>query len=122
MEGNKRLCRRPAGYRVHHGRFNLDKTFSLQIRSDKVDDPGADSEGSARKIVGHEVEVTLAITRLHVRQTVKFFRQRTQRLCQQVKFINKDTQFTGPGFKQCTFRSKDIPDIPMFEFVIDFLG
>ena len=68
--------RRPAGLCLQHRRLHLHKAATVQEPAQRGDDLGAQDEDLAGGGIGLEVQVALAVARLHVLQPVELLRRR----------------------------------------------
>ena len=77
---DERTRRGAAIERLHHGRFHFDEAARFQLPAQRRDDARARDEHLADLGVGDQVQVALAVARLHVLQAVPFLRHGEQRL------------------------------------------
>jgi len=113
--GLERPRRRAAGQRVHHRRFDFEKTVVRHEIADRLHHPAARDEGQPRLFVGDQIDVTVAVFLLDVGETVEFFRQRAQRLGQQADVVAMHGQLASLGFHQRAFAADDVADVETLE-------
>jgi hypothetical protein len=65
--------------------------------------------------VDDQVDITLAITLLHVAETMPLVRQRAQRFGQQAQYVGLHRQLAGLGAGQYAFGSHDVAHVPALE-------
>ena len=80
MARDERLCRRATRNGLHHRSLDFDKSPRVQETPNLADDLAAFQEYLLHLVVGHQIEVTLAIADFGVFQAVPFGRRRPQRL------------------------------------------
>jgi len=85
---------------MHHRCFDFDVTASIKEFPQFPDNPGARFEHLARLLVGDQVEITLPVAQLDVRQPMPFLGQRQQRFRKKENLLDPDGQFIGLGSKQ----------------------
>jgi len=107
--------RRAAVDRLQHRRFHLDEAAGFQLPADGRNDFRARDENVAHFGVGDQIEIALAVARLDVFETVKFFRHREQRLRQELQPFHMQAQFTGTRAEEITFRADDVAEIEQAE-------
>src|SRR5258708_23056340 len=106
MMSLKRLRRSAAGYRVHHLRYELDKTRGMEKLPDLAENSTPDQKCPARFRICDQVEVTLAISNLDIGHSMPFIGQRPQCLRQQLERFSAHGRFAGLSDKRVT----DNPD------------
>ena len=72
--------------------------------------------------VDDEVEVTLAITDLNIRQAMPFLGKGTKRLGQELKRLDLDREFPGLCPEDLSFDPDDVPDIELLEELEGFVA
>ncbi len=73
--GNKRTCRGAAGDGMHHRRFHFDVSALVEEAADFANDGRALDEHVPRISVRDQIQITLAVTNLHILKPMPFFRQ-----------------------------------------------
>ncbi len=118
---NKRPRSRSSGNRVHHRRFD----FNIAARIEKLPQGSYDlralRKDLARFLVCNQIEITLAISQLNIRQPVPLFGQRQQRFRQKRDFVDPNRQFAGLGSKQMPAnpdRITQVEQVEQFESLI----
>ena len=106
---------RAAGLRLQHGRFDLEKPARVEKIADRGDNAAALDEHVAHMRVGDQIDVTLAVTDVHVLEAVPFFRQAHERLGQEREFFHPQAFLPHLGSKKLAFRGNDIADIQQTE-------
>ena len=86
------------------------------------DDLRTHAEGLAHVFVDDQVNVTLTIALLGVRQAVVLVRQRTQGLGQQAHVGHFDVQVALAGTRQGAFGGNDVAHVPGFHRGQGFFG
>ena len=72
---------------VQHGRLNLHKAPRPEKLAYLALNPRAQHKSAPRIVVDNQIEVSLAVYLLAVGESVPFFRQRTQALCEYFKVV-----------------------------------
>src|SRR5215831_17383795 len=115
--GDEWPCRRAARDRVHHRRLDLEEAALDEELTDRLDNLRALDEHIARRWVGDEIDVTLPVLLLLVRQAVEFLRQRPQRLREEPHLLTAHRQFAGLGLEERPGRADDVAQVPVLERV-----
>ena len=84
---DERPRRRAAIERLHHGRLDFDEAALLQLPPQGRDDLRARHEHFAHFGIGDQVEIALAVARLHVLEAVPLLGHREQRLGEELELL-----------------------------------
>src|SRR5947208_2525548 len=117
--GCKWLCCRPACDRLQHRSLHFRKTTILKKPADLTNNHETFGENRARLIVRDQIEVTLTITRLDTLQAVPFFRQRPERLRQQLQLVHLQRWLARFSCETGSFHADEIAQIEQLK---DFHG
>src|SRR5262245_60200645 len=96
---------------LHHWRFDFDVTALIQKIANPFDDLASRHEHLARFLVCYQVQIALSVTDLHVRQTVPLFRQRKERLREEINPLCMDRQLVGFRPKQIASDTDKITNV-----------
>ena len=69
--GDEGLGNGTTGDHVHHRCLNLKEVTLIKVTANTVDDLGTDGKGVANVLVDDKIQITLAVTSLHVGQTTE---------------------------------------------------
>ncbi|RMS27317.1 hypothetical protein ALP71_05775, partial [Pseudomonas coronafaciens pv. garcae] len=120
--GFERLGSSTAGNGLQHRRFDFEEVALHQEATDMSDYLRAHAERLTHVFVDDQVDVTLTIALLGVRQAVVLVGQRAQRLGQQAHASHLDVQVTLAGTRQGAFGSDDVAQVPGFHLGQGFFG
>ena len=76
--GDERARRCASGDRMHHRRFDFDEAAAIEVAAHLRDDAGALDENLAHVSIRDQIEIPLAIAKIHVGEPVPFFGKREQ--------------------------------------------
>lgn len=107
---------------LHHRGFHLDEPVGIHIGPQGADDFGPGEKGLPDLRGYNEVDVALPVADLHVFQAVPFFRQRLERLCQELEPLYIHAELTGPRLDGSTPQADDVTDIELLEKRIDIVA
>src|SRR5215469_7631183 len=113
--GTERPRRRPARYRLHHRRLDLEEVERIEEITQVAHDARARTEHVAAGFADDEVNVALAVTGLGISESVPLVGQRAQRLDEQPQPLHPHRQLAGLGTKQHAAGADDVTDIPALE-------
>jgi hypothetical protein len=99
---------------VQHGRFHLQKGVADHELADAVRAWLRSTKRGAR-LVGHQVDIALAVLDLLVVHAVELVGQRAQALGQQAHLVGVDGQLAGAGLEQHAFGGHDVAQVPVLE-------
>ena len=122
MVRDEGLGRGATGDGVHHRRFDFEEAVVDHVVADRLHHAAARHEGEARLLVGHQVEIALAVLLLGIREAAELLGQRTQRLGQQADLAGLDGQFAGLGFHHGADDPHDVAQVPVLEVGVDVLA
>ncbi len=105
----------PPGDHLHHWRLHLHEAAAVEVVADELHHLGTDTEGPPRILVHDQVDITLAVAQLLIRNAVKLLRQGPQRLGQQANTLDLDREFSSLGFEQHPLGADDVTDVPLLE-------
>ena len=105
--------------RVQHRRFHLQETVPYHEVPDAAHRLAARHKTLAGELVGHQVNVALAVLDLLVMHAMKFVRHRAQALDEQAHLRGMDRQFTGTGAEHVSPHTDDIAEVPVLEVFVD---
>ena len=108
---SERFGRRAACDRLQHRRLHFQKAALLEETPSLANDRDAFFEHLARMLVRDEIEITLAVPRFDVLQSVPFFRQRPQRFGQHLERAHFQCRLPAFGDKTCPFDADEIAEI-----------
>ena len=91
-----------AGDGVHHGSFDFDIAASVKKLAQFANNEGASLENLPGFLIGHEIEVALAIAQLNIRETMPFFGKRE-------KGFGERKQLFDPHGELAGFGTEDMP-------------
>src|SRR5947209_3626273 len=100
-----------AGDWLHHGSFHFDIPASVQKRANRLYHFAARHENLADLRIHGQIDIALAIAKLHVRKSVIFFRQRQQIFGKKRDFLDMHRQFIGPRAKQISTHANEVSQI-----------
>src|SRR5207249_3457500 len=81
--------------RLHHRSLDLDEIMLIKIVTDISYYSGACLERLFHVIVDDQIDVTLAVALLDIRQSMPFARQRTERLREKSEVLDLDGELVG---------------------------
>src|SRR6185437_3186991 len=108
---DERARGRSSGDRLHHGCFDFDVTASVKKTADRLDNLAALDEDLAHVLVHDQVHITLAITQLHVLQTVPFLWQWQEIFAEEGDLFHMDGQLSGTRAEQVSADANVIAQI-----------
>ena len=114
----ERLGRRAPGNGMQHGRLDLEVAARHEELADRLHQPRALDEGVARLRVHDEVDVAVAVARLHVREPVELVRQRPQRLRQQPDRAHLDRELARLRAEERPLGADDVAQVPVLEVLV----
>ena len=94
---DERPGRRAALDAPQHRAFDFPEAAIVQVAADGADDPAPDLEDAARALVGHQVDVALAVAHLDVDQALVLVRRRPQRLAEHLEILERDRELALVG-------------------------
>ena len=101
--------------RLHHGRLDFDELAGFQLAAEGRNDARARHEDLADVGVRDQVEISLAISRLHVFEAVPFLRHGEQSLAEELQLFGVNAEFAGARAEQVAFDTEDVADIEKLE-------
>ena len=104
---------------VQHRRLNLQKTVPDHELADAADGPAACHETFARRLIHHQVNVTLAVLHFLVLHAMELVGHRAQTLGQQPHLRGMDGQLTGAGAEHVTNDTHDVAEVPVLEVFVN---
>ena len=114
--------RRAAVQRLHHRRFHLDESARFQLPPQRSDQARARHEHLAHRGIGDQVQIALAVTRLHILQAVPLLRHGKQRLREELEPLHVNAQLARARAEEIALHADDIADIHQLEEVEIALG
>ena len=111
---DERLSGCTALHGLKDGRFHLVITVRLHVAAESREDLRALLEGIAHFIVNDKVDIALAVTGLFVVQAMKLFRQRTQRLGEQLERINGNRKLAATRAHHKAMRANPVAQVEVF--------
>jgi hypothetical protein len=106
---------RAAGDRVQHRRLDLEEAVLDHEVADRAHRLAARDEARPGVLVGHQVDVALAVFLLLVGHAVELVRQRAQALGQQAHAGDAHRQLAGLGAEQGAFAAEDVAEVEVLE-------
>ena len=113
--GDERLRVAAPGDLLEHGRLHLHEPLAVEQRPDPGYQSRAREEDLTHLGVRDQVDVALAVARLHVLQAVPFLRQRPQRLAQQLEGLDPDAGLTSPGARPRAVHADQVAGVELPE-------
>jgi hypothetical protein len=104
-----------AGDRMEHRRLDLDEAVLDHEAADRRERLAARDEARARRLVGDEVDVALAVLLLGVGEAVELVGQWPEALRQQPQPRDLDRQLAGPGLEQRPLGADDVAEVELLE-------
>ena len=98
---------------LHHRGLDLEKTALIEESTDFTDDQTALAERLARRSVGDQIKVALAVTGLGILHTVPLIRQWSEGLGENGKPRNFDARFAGARRETLPLDSQEITDVEL---------
>ena len=114
-EGTRCSTARKSG---QHGGLDLEIVPLVQIAANGLNDLRPLAEGIAYVHIDHEIEIALAIARIHILQTVELFGQRAQRLREQVKVLDAHGNLAATRLEDNTANPDDVADVKTLELLL----
>ena len=99
--------------RLHHRGLHLEKAALVEEPADLAHDETALAEGLARRGVGDQVKVALAVAGLGVLHPVPLVGKGAQRLGEHHQTGHLDARFAGPGRETLTLHTDEVPDVEL---------
>ena len=112
---DERTRRGAAVERLHHRRLHFDEAARFQLPAQRRDDSRARDEDLAHVGIGDQIQIALAVARLHVFQAVPLLRHGEQRLAEELQLLRVDAQFAGARAEEIAFHADDVADIDQLE-------
>ena len=106
---NKRFCGRTSRDRVKHGGLYFQKIPFVKKPSDEIYHLRPCLKNLFGSLVSDQIQVTLAVSCLDVLETMPFFRERSQGLCEKKKFPDLYGKLSGSGLKKFPADASEIP-------------
>ncbi len=101
--------------RVQHRGFNLKELVRYHEFTDAADCLAACDEAFARILIGHQIDVTLAVFDFLVSHSMELVGHRAQTFCEQTHLRGVYREFTGSGFENSAHCCHDVTKIPVLE-------
>ena len=112
---DERPRRGAAVERLHHGRFHFDEAARFELPPQRGDDLRARDEHLAHFGIGDQIEVALAVARLHVFQAVPLLGHGEQRLGEELQLLDVHAELAGARAEQIAFHADDVADIDQLD-------
>src|SRR6266498_94067 len=122
MLGDERLGGRAAGNGLHHRRLHFHKATRVEEIANLADDGAALEEDLLDRVVGEQIQVTLAIANFSVFQAVPLGGRRTQRLGQDDEAVEFDGNLAGLGGEHRAGHADEIAQVQLREEAVWFLA
>src|SRR6266540_4546841 len=97
-----------SGYRLQDWRLHFNEAPFLEEAPGFANNGDPFFEHRARTFVGEKIKITLPVTRFDVLEPVPFFRERPQRLGEQLECLDFYCWFPAFGDKTCPFNANEI--------------
>jgi hypothetical protein len=113
----ERPRRRATRNGMHHRRLDLEIAARHEELADRLHDLRALDEHVARRRIGDQVDVALAVLLLGVGEAVELLGQRTQRLREQAHRVAPHRKLAGLRLEERAGRAHDVAQVPVLERV-----
>ena len=107
-----------AGDRLQDRRLDLHEPTAVEARAKRADGGGARREVAALRSAAQEIEISLAVARLQVLQTMELLRRLAQRLDQQRHRIGEHAGLTAPGAGHVAGHADDVTQVQRAHHVV----
>ncbi len=114
----ERTSRCTAGIADEHRCLHFHEVSAVEEVTDLLNDLGSLNECILDLRIYDEVEVTLTVTHICVRQTVVLFRKDLQGLGEELELFCVNGDLTGSGSENITLDADDIADVHLLEILI----
>ena len=104
-------CRGAPRDRVQHRRLDLEIAALDEMVAHRRDDPAAPAKRLAALLIHDQVEITLPVAQLDIRETMVFLGERTQRLGQNCDRCGVDGELTARCAPHESFHADQIADV-----------
>jgi len=111
----ERARERPAVERLEDGRLDLDEALVVEKAPHGGHDLRASDKQLARVLVGHEVELPAAISRLDVLEAVVLLRRRAQRLRQDRERVDAQRDLAALRAQRGAVDADDVAEVDLRE-------
>ena len=111
----KGLALAPPGNRVQHRRLDFQKVVRHHELADAADRLAARHKALAGGLVGHQVDIALAVFLFLVGHAVELVGHRAQALGQQAHAGGVDRELAGFGLEDLAFGGHDVAQVPVLE-------
>ena len=118
----KRSCRRSACVCHQHRSLDFHKALAVQIFADRADDFRTLDKSILYLRIHDQIHVSLAVTKVCVRQPVELLREDLKALAQKRQAGYMDGNLAGFRLKHRTLHTHDIADIHFLEVFVGFLA
>ena len=114
MMRDERLGRGAAGDGLHHRRLHFQEAFGFEKLANRRDDGAAFLETLQHVGIGPQIDVSLPVPLVHIRQAVEFLRRRQQAFTQESHTVGPYGDFAGLGPAQLSGGADDIAKFQQF--------
>ena len=110
--------RSASGVGYQHRRLHFQEALAVQITANRADNSGTLHKSILYLLIHDQVNITLAVAHIRIRQSVVFFRQNLKTLGKKHYFGSVKGNLSGFCFKHRSFHAGQIADIHLFEGLI----
>ena len=107
----ERPRQRAAVDRLEHGRLDLDKAPLVEPAAHRADDLRPQDEQLARLLVGHQVELAVAVAQLDVGEAVVLLGRWAQRLREHAEVLHAQRQLAAAGAQHAALCADQIAEV-----------
>ena len=118
VEGFERCGFGATGNRLHHRCLDFEKIALKKILTHRLNGLRSPQKNLSHIGIHDQVDIALTIALLRIFETVKFFRQGTNRFAKQDEHLDQKRPFSGFGLEQGAGEPDDIADIQLFEEIV----
>ena len=111
VEGFEGTCGGSAGDGLEHGGFDFEEAAVLEVAADFSDHAAAEDEDLAAALIGHEVEVALAVFDFAVGDAVPFIWHGSEGFGEDGEFGDLDGRFAGFGDERFAGDADPVADV-----------
>src|SRR5687768_8194554 len=109
--GHEGPRQRAAGDRLHHRRLDFQVTAGVEPGAHRRQRPAAYLEHATRIWIDDQIQVTLPVADLDVRQAVPLLRQRLEALGKKFELRGMDRQLVGAGAEQPSLDADEVTEV-----------
>ena len=118
----ERPCRGASCIGDEHGGLDLHEALGVEVTSDRADYLRSLDERVLYVGIHNEVDVSLTVSEIRIRETVKFFGQKLKALRKESDLFRMDRSLAGLRFEYCSLYTDDIAHVHFLESRIGLLA